>query len=118
MPLASSTLAYRSCSGVSPSATGKCRVVLSRARASLTVSSHRRGVGVDMHPWPFMHPMLVRSWPFLLAMVCDVPCVLVDGHGSDGLVLRVLEVGVGHPRSWRLLGVNVCNKNPLIDIGR
>ena len=61
-----------------------------------------------------MHAMFVRSWPFVLAVVwCGVPCLLVVGW--MGWYCRVLEVGIGHPLSRRLLGVDSRNENPLVD---
>jgi len=63
-----------------------------------------------------MHPVLVRTWLLVLGVVwCGVPRVLVvvwmDWY------CRVLEVGIGHPGSWRLLGVDGCNENLFVDIG-
>jgi len=82
-------------------------------RASLTVSG---GVGIDICRWSFMHPVFVRTWPLVLAVVwCGVPWVLVVDW--MGWYRRVPEVEIGHPCPWRLLGIGECNENPFVDIG-
>ena len=78
-----------------------CHAVEGEGAADGAVSGHRGGVAIDMCRWSFMHSVLVRSWPFVLAVVLvvgrmDWYCIQPTSHAKlicNNFYLRKCESG-------------------------